>query len=84
VPEFLAVLAELDVVLTGDDAEREILALVVGFEGVLVAGFGPNSLHFGLGDWFPFEVFADSLHGACGLREREWSGQTHGENDQQG
>jgi hypothetical protein len=49
-----------------------------------VAGFGPNPLHFGLGDWFPFQVFADSLHGARGLREREWSGQAHGENEQQG
>src|SRR5208282_3602523 len=32
VPEFFAVFAELDVVLAGNDAKREVLALVVGFK----------------------------------------------------
>ena len=82
VKEFLAVLAELDVVLAGGDAEREILAFIVGFESVLVAGFGPSPLHLGLHDRFPIKVFARSLHGARRLRQRERSAQPHREYEQ--
>ncbi len=84
VKEFLAVLAERDVVFARDDAQREVLALVVGLKLVGVAGFGPRPLHFGLGDRFPFQIFASSLYGARGLRQRESSGQPHGEREQQG
>src|SRR5208282_1750500 len=84
VKELLAVLPERDVVLARNDAKREILALVVGFEGVLVAGFGRNPLHFALGDRFAVDVLANALHTTRGLRKREWSGQPHGEDEQQG
>ena len=82
--QFLAVLAELDVVLAWNNPEREVLALVVGFELIGMAGFGPSPFHIGLCDRFSLGVFASSLHRACGLREREWSGQPRGEDEQQG
>src|SRR5260370_17310833 len=68
VKKFLPVFAELDVVLAGDDAKREVLALVVGFELISMAGFGPSPLYFGLCDGFSLGVFASSLHRARGLR----------------
>src|SRR5208282_3446304 len=73
VEELLAVFVQSDVVAPGIDAEREIFALVIGLEAVLVAGVGRNPLHYGAGDWLAVVVFANSLHTARDLREREWS-----------
>src|SRR5208337_1736960 len=84
VPDFFAVFAELDVVLAGNDAERKVLALVVGFQLVDAAGFGPGPIHFALYDRFPFDVLASSLYGARGLRERQRSGDAYGKDEQQG
>ena len=74
VKKFLAVLAELDVVLAGDDTQGEVLTLVVSFEFVGVARLSPGPFYVGPSDRLAFRVFTDSFHGARGLRERQGNG----------
>ena len=80
--DFLAVFAERYVVFAWGDAEREVFALIIRLDGVLVAGFGAQPFHIGLRDGFAIDVLADSFDAAGGLRQDEGRRQTHRQDEQ--
>ena len=81
--QLLAVLAQLNVVLAGDDPERKILALVVGFEFVGMARLDSGPLHIRLRNGLAFSVLNQAFYSARGLSDHQRNTHSHRDDKQQ-
>src|SRR5882672_3168421 len=67
--QLLAILSERDLVLAGFDAQRKVLAFLVGLQVVLPSVVSVKPFEVGACDRGSLRIFADTLHRACSLGE---------------